>query len=261
MDVHRNRTFGRRIGKKLRPRQRDLRDKLLPVLSIDFDLANKNPVTHFQSKVFPRTVDTSGPEKTDTCRISGNVGGSDRAIKDPSVSDLWLEIGFGGGEHLLELAEREPAIGFFGCEPFLNGVVKLLAGIERGELENVRVLAGDAVDLIAILPEASIGRVYLLYPDPWPKPRQRKRRFVTIENLNAIARVLKPGGELRFASDIEEYCNWTKERIVESRCFDPDPHNGEISAIPWCNWLPTRYEMKAKAAGRKSQYFIFKRKF
>jgi tRNA (guanine-N7-)-methyltransferase len=225
MTEFRNRTYGRRIGKKLRPRQRDMLHSLLPELSIDFDIAGKKPGAHFS------------------------------AITD----EIWLEIGFGGGEHLLEIATRRPEIGFFGCEPFLNGVVKLIAGIEQSGLENIRVMAGDAIDLLDILPVASIGRIYLLYPDPWPKSQHRKRRIITDDNLNAMAKVLKPRGELRFATDIQDYCEWTKKRIEESKYFEFDQHNINTS-VPWRNWKPTRYELKAKEAGRNSSYFRFIRK-
>ncbi len=133
--------------------------------------------------------------------------------------ELWLEIGFGGGEHLLARAAERPDVGFIGCEPFVNGVAKLLAGVEAQGLDNVRVRADDATALIAAAPDACFSRIYLLYPDPWPKRRQQKRRFVSERNVAALARVLKPGGELRFATDIDDYAGWTLRRFLASPAF------------------------------------------
>lgn len=223
MQIHRNRTYGRRKGKALRPRQKLALEQRLPQMSVDLDSLQEFPAGCY----------------------------------DRPVSEVWLEIGFGGGEHLIELASRKPDTGFIGCEPFVNGVVKAVMAIDELRLTNVRLHAGDAVDLLAKLPKSSIGRVYLLYPDPWPKPRQHKRRFVSEENLNAIARVLRPGGQLRFASDIGDYCMWTLERIEASRDFEIVRRD---AALPWPHWKSTRYEDKARREGRISSYFIFTRK-
>ena len=138
-----------------------------------------------------------------------------------SLSDLFsapmretrLEIGFGGGEHLVEAATREPDVGFIGCEPFVNGMAKLLARIEERGLNNIRLHQGDAAEILDWLPDASLARVYLFYPDPWPKRRHRKRRFVSPENLSKLARVMTRGAELRFATNVDDYAGWTLARL------------------------------------------------
>ncbi len=174
--------------------------------------------------------------------------------------ELWLEIGFGGGEHLLARAAENPGIGFIGCEPFVNGVAKLLAGIEAVGLDNIRVRADDATALIEATPEAALSRIYLLYPDPWPKRRQHKRRFVSEQNIVALARVLRPGGELRFATDIDDYAGWTLRRFLASPLFVWEAQVADDWRTPWAGWTPTRYEAKARAAGRASVYLTFRRR-
>jgi tRNA (guanine-N7-)-methyltransferase len=174
--------------------------------------------------------------------------------------ELWLEIGFGGGEHLLAQAAENPGIGFIGCEPFVNGVAKLLAGVEAGRLENIRVRMDDATALVEIAPEAAFSRIYLLYPDPWPKRRQQKRRFVSDRSVAALARVLKPGGELRFATDIDDYAGWTLRRFLASPLFAWKAETADDWRAPWEGWAPTRYELKARAAGRGSAYLTFRRR-
>ena len=174
--------------------------------------------------------------------------------------ELWLEIGFGGGEHLLARAAENPDVGFVGCEPFVNGVAKLLAGIEALGLTNLRVRADDATGLIEAAPDATFSRIYLLYPDPWPKRRQLKRRFVSERNIAALARVLKPGGELRFATDIDDYAGWTLRRFAASPLFAWEARTADDWRLPWQGWTPTRYEAKARAAGRSSAYLTFRRR-
>ena len=174
--------------------------------------------------------------------------------------ELWLEIGFGGGEHLLARAAEHPDVGFVGCEPFVNGVAKLLAGIEAQGLTNLRVHIDDATALIEAAPDAAFSRIYLLYPDPWPKRRQLKRRFVSERNVAALARVLKPGGELRFATDIDDYAGWTLRRFAASPLFAWEAKTADDWRRPWTGWAPTRYEAKARAAGRGSAYLTFRRK-
>jgi len=174
--------------------------------------------------------------------------------------ELWLEIGFGGGEHLLARAAENPQVGFVGCEPFVNGVAKLLAGIEAMGLTNLRVRADDVTGLIEAAPDAAFSRIYLLYPDPWPKRRQLKRRFVSERNVAALARVLKPGGELRFATDIDDYAGWTLRRFAASPLFAWEAKTADDWRRPWDGWAPTRYEAKARAAGRGSAYLTFRRK-
>jgi tRNA (guanine-N7-)-methyltransferase len=174
--------------------------------------------------------------------------------------ELWLEIGFGGGEHLLSRAAENPEVGFIGCEPFVNGVAKLLAGVEARGLDNVRVHMDDATALIETAPDAAFSRIYLLYPDPWPKRRQQKRRFVSEDTVAAFARVLRPGGELRFATDIDDYAGWTLRRFLASPLFAWEATGADDWRRPWAAWTPTRYEDKARAAGRGSAYLTFRRR-
>jgi tRNA (guanine-N7-)-methyltransferase len=182
-----------------------------------------------------------------------------RALFAPPASEVWLEIGFGGGEHLTWQAKAHPQVGLIGCEPFEDGVIKLLAAIERERLANVRVCAGDARPLLRRLPEASLGRVFILFPDPWPKKRHHKRRIVSAATLAEIARVLRPGGELRIATDVGAYAGailgvarccpqlrWTAQGPQDWRLRPPD-------------WPQTRYEAKAVAAGRRCYFFRFER--
>lgn len=165
----------------------------------------------------------------------------------------WLEIGFGGGEHLAHQAALNPDITILGAEPYLNGVAKLLAEIEERQLNNVRVHYGDARVLLEHLPDACFERVYLLYPDPWPKARQNKRRFVNPDNLTQIHRVLKPEGDFWFASDIDDYVQWTREHIAASKLF---AEHGDDQQ-PFENWTRTRYEAKAVREGRGQNYLRF----
>ena len=167
----------------------------------------------------------------------------------------WLEIGFGGGEHLAHQAALHPEVSFIGAEPFVNGVAKLLALIEEKNLTNLRIHDGDARPLLEALPDASFARVYLLYPDPWPKARHNKRRFVSLETLQHVHRVLEPDGLFLFASDIEDYVDWTRAHVSEHGGFaeEGDP------AEPYEDWIQTRYEAKARREGRGSSYLRFRR--
>ena len=164
-----------------------------------------------------------------------------------------LEIGFGGGEHLAHQAALNPRVNYIGAEPFLNGVAKLLAEIEARKLTNLRVHYGDARPLLEALPAESFERIYLLYPDPWPKLKQKKRRFVNAGNLAHFARVLKPQGQFWFASDIDDYVEWTREYVATSKLFDEQPDH----TTPFENWVQTRYEAKARREGRGSHYLRF----
>ncbi len=167
---------------------------------------------------------------------------------------VWLEIGFGGGEHLAHQATLNPDVTIIGAEAFLNGVAKLLADIDTRAVSNVKVHYGDARALLEALPDSCLERVYLLYPDPWPKERQKKRRFVNPGNLAHIARVLKPKGQFWFASDIDDYVLWTREHIAASKLFVEE---GDWSQ-PFENWTQTRYEAKARREGRGSAYLRYK---
>lgn len=165
----------------------------------------------------------------------------------------WLEIGFGGGEHVAHQADLHPDVSFIGAEAFQNGVAKLLAHIEEKAIGNLRVFYGDARELLEVLPDASFERLYLLYPDPWPKERQKKRRFISQANLAHFHRVLKSGGLFLFASDIPDYVEWTRAHVSDQGKFseEGDP------AQPYETWTRTRYEAKAIREGRTPAYLTF----
>lgn len=167
---------------------------------------------------------------------------------------VWLEVGFGGGEHMVHMAARYPEVGVIGCEPFINGVAMLLGKIRAAGVENVSVHAGDARDMMDVLPAASIDKAFLNYPDPWPKARHHRRRFVTPEHLIPLARVLKPGAEFRVASDIPDYIRQTLEEVPPAG-FTLVYEGGE----PWDDWISTRYEQKALREGRVPHYVTFRR--
>ncbi len=181
------------------------------------------------------------------------------ALFDFPAQSLVIEIGFGGGEHLAAGAAAHPQTGFIGCEPFVNGVAKLLAAIDEAGLRNIRVYNRNALDILLRLPGGSVDRVDLLYPDPWPKWRHRKRRFVSEESIAAIARVLKPGGVWRFASDIDDYVGWTLARVAVSTDFAWRAEKSTDWLAPWPGYSPTRYEQKARREGRTSAYLTFER--
>jgi len=183
-----------------------------------------------------------------------------RALFGGHASSCWLEIGFGSGRHLVRTAAENPNVGFIGCEPFVNGMAKALAAIEAQGLTNIRLFEGDAADLLAWLPEASVGRVFLLFPDPWPKRRHRKRRFISDQRLAALARVMQPGAELRFATDIDDYAGWTLARILRSPQFLWAAEQKASWMTPWAGWRETRYEAKAKRAGGRPIYLTFIRR-
>ncbi|MBN8943655.1 MAG: tRNA (guanosine(46)-N7)-methyltransferase TrmB [Rhizobiales bacterium] len=216
--------FGRRKGKGLRAHQTGLIETLLPRLIVDL-----------------------------------TAPAAPAALFTGAVDGIVLEIGFGGGEHLVREALAFPRQGFIGVEPFVNGMAKMLAEIERKQIGNVRLHTGDGADVLAWLPEASLDLVYLLYPDPWPKTRHHKRRFVSDKTVAAIARLLKPGGEFRFATDIDHYAAWTLERLMRSPSFVFAAEKASDWTTPWAGWESTRYEAKALREGRKPCYLTFRR--
>jgi tRNA (guanine-N7-)-methyltransferase len=220
--------FGRRKGHPLRARQTALFETLLPRLAIDTDGA-----------AAPSDLRTLFPGGVDAVR---------------------LEIGFGGGEHLLAQAAEHPRTGFIGSDAFVNAVAKVLAGVDERNLTNLRLHFGDAAHLIDWLPPASLARVDLLYPDPWPKKRHWKRRFVQDASLTQIARVLRPEGEFRFATDIPNYAAWTLERALRSPDFIWTAEKADDWRKPWPGFCGTRYEAKAKREGRVPAYFIFRKR-
>lgn len=217
---------GRRRGRKLGAHQASLLERLLPRLSLDVS----QPIAH-PASLFPQP---------------------------PSA--LWLEIGFGGGEHLAAEALAHPATGYIGCEIFLNGVAKALALIEAHRLENVRLYHGDARLLIKALPSQCLDGVYLLYPDPWPKRRHRARRFLSPDMLAKLARVMHKGADLRFATDIDANAAWTLARVLQTPDFVWQASDASNWQRPWEGWPGTRYEAKALREGRRPVYFTFRRK-
>jgi tRNA (guanine-N7-)-methyltransferase len=221
---HRQRRhFGRRKGPALSAHQAGLLETLLPQLRIE-PQAGRDPRTYF--------VD---------------------------VSEVWLEIGFGGGEHLLWQAEANPRVGVIGAEPYVSGVAKLLSRLAPAPPPNLRLYTEDATDIIEALPDSSLGRVFVLFPDPWPKTRHHKRRFVQMAMLDQLARVMKPGAELRFATDDTGYLVWTLERLSAHRAFQWSANGAADWRARPPDWPPTRYEAKAIRAGDTCTYLRFAR--
>ena len=171
---------------------------------------------------------------------------------------LWLEIGFGGGEHLVHQAGLNPGVGLIGCEPFVNGVAMLLSKMRKAAGDNIRIHPGDARDLFDVLPEGSVQKAFLLYPDPWPKKRHHRRRFVTQEHLEPLARVMARGAELRVATDIKDYVRQTLEEVPRVG-FEWLAQSARDWREPWGDWYSTRYEQKALREGRVPHYLTFRR--
>ena len=208
-----------------------------------FNLTNIRPaLSEGTGPPAPTTEGAADVARIDPARIFGD----DRPI--------WLEIGFGGGEHMVHMAARYPEIGIIGCEPFINGVAMLLGKIRAAGVENVSVHPGDARDLMDVFPDASVSKAFLNYPDPWPKARHHRRRFVTPEHLIPLARVMKPGAEFRVATDIPDYVRQTLEEVPPAG-FDLVAEGPEA----WDDWLSTRYEQKALREGRVPHYVTFRR--
>ncbi len=201
------RSYGRIKSRPIKPRQAALVEELLPAL--------RPPQGPFD----PRTL------MAGTC-------------------EAWLEIGFGGGEHMASQAARAPDVLIVGCEPFLNGVASAVRHVAEQDLKNVRIHDGDARELAARLPDASLDRVFILFPDPWPKARHHKRRIVQSDMVAELARVLKPGGRLRFATDVAGYADWALERILASPEFDWPAQRADDWRIAPADHITTRYEEK-----------------
>jgi tRNA (guanine-N7-)-methyltransferase len=218
--------FGRRKGKPLREKQAEGLATLLPALKLD--LATAAPADLQQ--LFPA-----------------------------SVGEVRLEIGFGGGEHLIHRAQEAAQTGFIGVEPFVNSMAKLLSRVEELALQNIRVYDDDATEVLDWLPDGSIDRIDLLYPDPWPKRKHWKRRFVSQINLGRFHRVLKPGGRFLFASDIDTYVNWTLIHCRQHGGFDWLAQQPSDWLTPFAGWPGTRYENKARREGRSSAYLTFQK--
>ena len=218
--------FGRRKGHKLRAHQADLIEHLLPRLALDIGIP-----------------------------CPGNLA----EIFDPPADEVRLEIGFGGGEHLIAEARAFPNSGFIGCEPYVNGMAKILTQIEAHNIGNIRLFAGDAAELLAWAPPHSLDRIDLIHPDPWPKRRHWKRRFVQDSNVAAMARVLRPGGEFRFVSDIADYCAWTLAHLLRAPDFVWTAERAADWRLPWSDYTMTRYGRKAEREGREAAYLRFRR--
>lgn len=216
--------YGRRKGKPLRGQQVNTIENLLPLLKLDLGVAA------------PQNLATLFPA---------------------DVKDIRLEIGFGGGEHLVHRAAENPATGFIGVEPFVNSMAKLLKSVQEKELMNIRLYDDDATQVLDWLPDACIDHIDLLYPDPWTKKKHWKRRFVSQVNLARFHRVLKPGGKFCFASDIDTYINWTLQHCAEHGGFRWTAETAADWNTPYAGWPGTRYENKAKREGRSSAYLTF----
>ena len=175
------------------------------------------------------------------------------------LADVWLEIGFGGGEHLLWQAETHRDIGVIGAEPYVSGVAKLLSKLSAraDPIRNVRLYMEDARDIIEALPKASIGKVFILFPDPWPKTRHHKRRFIQMTMLDELARIMKPGGEIRFATDDTGYLIWALERFIAHPSFTWLARGSADWRTRPADWPETRYEAKAKREGSACTYLRF----
>jgi tRNA (guanine-N7-)-methyltransferase len=177
----------------------------------------------------------------------------------PTPRPIWLEIGFGGGEHLISQAEAHPGVGLIGCEPFINGVARLLAEIDARGLENVRLVVDDARLLLEALPDQSLERIFVLFPDPWPKARHHKRRIVNPTTAAAFARLLVVGGELRLATDDPGYQRFMLETLLGRPGFGWRAERAADWRSRPADWPPTRYEQKARAAGRSPIFLSFER--
>ena len=219
--------FGRRRGKSIKPAQAEALDAYLPRYRLDL----------------------SRPAPADLA-----------SLFTAPVREVRLEIGFGGGEHLHAGAHADPACGFIGAEPFVNGMARVMSAVGKQPLDNLRVYDDDATVLLDWLPAASVQRVDLLYPDPWPKRKHWRRRFVSARNLDRIARVLASGGEFRFASDIDTYVNWTLFQARHHPLFEWTAAEAADWDEPFEGWPGTRYEAKALREGRPPAYLTFRRR-
>jgi len=220
------RLYGRRRGRKLRAGRRALMDTKLPLLRVELP-------------------------------ASGSL--DPRMLFSPPAREIWLEIGFGAGEHLAAQAASNPGIGFIGAEVFENGIAKLLADVESQGLGNIRIFDDDALLLLDRLAARSLGRVFILFPDPWPKERHKKRRLVSSETLARLADAMRPGAELRLATDDPDYAAWMEELLGSQDDFAAVAQaEGAWAARP-LDWPPTRYEQKAVSGG-PARFFLYRLK-
>jgi tRNA (guanine-N7-)-methyltransferase len=217
--------YGRRTGRPLSRARRALVETLLPRLDIDLPDGRFDPAALFSF--------------------------------DPR--EVWLEIGFGGGEHLAAQARANPDVGLIGCEPFIDGVARLLADVEAGRLRNIRLFRDDARLLLDRLADDTLARAFILFPDPWPKLRHHKRRIVAPGPLRSLARVLRDGAELRIATDDSGYKEWILHHVLADGAFRWTARGPADWRTRPADWPATRYEAKAVAAGRRPAYFAFRR--
>ena len=219
---------------------------------------------NFYGRVYGKTLRASQKtylaEDLDTLSLK-NVSREENperaAIDVPALfggKPLWLEIGFGGGEHLVHMASLYPQIGIIGCEPYVNGIAMLLGKIRAAGVTNLAIHPADVRELFDVLPTASVEKCFLNYPDPWPKARHHRRRFVNPDYLNALARVMAPGAELRVATDIADYVRQALEEVPKAG-FDLISQDD----TPWQDWISTRYEQKALREGRPPHYLTYRR--
>lgn len=251
---HELRSFGRRRGRKPSPHQQRLLDDLLPRVGIDLSTPPPADTSELFATALPSPLRV-GVRGGGLLTGSGSLG----LTRTVPITETWLEIGFGGAEHLIWQAEHNPHVGIIGCEPFEDGVVKALAAIEDKGLENVRLHADDARPLLRWLPEASIARAFVLFPDPWPKKRHAKRRLVSGPLLDLLARVLRPGAELRIGTDIGDYARTMLIAFAAEPRFQWLAQAPEDWRIRPDDWPGTRYEAKAWREGRRCYYLRFLR--
>ena len=224
--THELRSFGRRRGRRLSAHQLSLLNDVLPRVSLDLAV--------------------EAPQSLGT-------------LFSAPIREVWLEAGFGSGEHLIWQARQNPNVGFIGCEPFEGGIVKVLAAIEKHALANVRLYAEDARPVLRWLPDRCLQRVFILFPDPWPKKRHAKRRLVAQPFIELLARVMVPGGELRVATDIGDYVRTILLSIYAQSAFDWRASGPADWHLRGPDWPQTRYEAKAIKEGRRCYFLRFYR--
>ncbi|MBT5072291.1 MAG: tRNA (guanosine(46)-N7)-methyltransferase TrmB [Kordiimonadaceae bacterium] len=223
-DIQGSRVYGRRLAKPLKKTSAARLEKYFSLYSISL-------------------------EQNETIDVS--------QLFDHEPKEVWLEIGFGKGEHLIEQAKANPDVGFIGCEPFVNGVSGMVDHMDREGLSNIRFFMNDARLLMDALPDGVISRAFILFPDPWPKKRHHKRRIVSVGNLKVLSRLLKDNAELRIGTDHHDYCRWILARLMENPDFNwKSDHPDDWHNRP-DDWPSTRYEKKALKQGRKSSYMTF----
>jgi tRNA (guanine-N7-)-methyltransferase len=253
-------SYGRRRGRRLRPGRKELMGTLLPELMVTIPAQGIIDIKNIFSSPSP-LVGEGGERaltKHSSLKISPLPNPPPQGARE--YKEYWLEIGFGGGEHLTHQAALHPEVGIIGCEPYINGVATLLAHIKEHRLSNISIHDDDTRLVTERLPDASLSRVFILYPDPWPKARHHKRRLVSTPFLNELARLMKPGAELRLATDDADYLTWMLEHTLSHPAFRWTAKSCDDWLVPWSDWISTRYEQKALTAGRRPTYLTFLRK-